>query len=44
MIASVSGVASTRPWSGRAWSEWPCVTMARATGRAGSMKKSPGAQ
>ena len=44
MIASVSGVASTAPWPARAWSEWPCVISARATGRTGSMKKSPSGQ
>ena len=43
-MASVSAVASTAPWPGRAWSEWPCVITARGTGPAGSMKKSPGTQ
>ena len=32
MIRSVSRVASTAPWPARAWSEWPCVISARATG------------
>ena len=33
MIASVSAVASTVSWPGRAWSEWPWLTTAVATGR-----------
>ncbi len=31
-MSSVSCVASTAPWPGRAWSEWPCVITARSTG------------
>ena len=37
MMSSVSRVASTAPWPARAWSEWPWVMSARATGRTGSM-------
>jgi hypothetical protein len=37
MIFSVSGVAMTEPWPGRAWSEWPWVISARRTGFTGSM-------
>jgi len=37
MIASVSGVAATISWPARAWSAWPWVITARATGRTGSM-------
>ena len=37
MMSSVSRVASTAPWPPVAWSEWPWVTSARATGRVGSM-------
>ncbi len=44
MIASVSAVASTVSWPARAWSEWPWLTTAVATGRKGSTKKSPGRQ
>ena len=44
MIARVSGVASTRSWPARAWSEWPWLTTAVGTGRSGSTKKSPGLQ
>jgi hypothetical protein len=42
--ASVSGVAIAGPWPARAWAEWPCVTIAFATGRTGSTKKPPGLQ
>ncbi len=34
-------MASTAPWPGRAWSEWPCVISAFSTGRTGSMWKPP---
>src|SRR5579862_770016 len=44
MIASVSGVATTVPCPARAWSAWPWVTTARATGLVGSIWKSPGGQ
>src|SRR5262249_19742805 len=44
MKSSVSCVASTAPWPGRAWSEWPCVISALSTGRSGSMWKPPGRQ
>ena len=44
MMSRVSRVASTAPWPAVAWSEWAWVTSARATGRTGSMKKSPGGQ
>src|SRR5262249_37327673 len=37
----VSCVASTAPWPRRAWSEWPWVITALATGRTGSMWKPP---
>ena len=43
-MSSVSWVASTAPWPGRAWSEWPWVITARSTGRTGSMWKPPGLQ
>ena len=42
MIASVSGVASTSPWPGRAWSLCPWLTTARATARKGSTWNPPG--
>ena len=44
MMSRVSRVARTAPWPAVAWSEWAWVTSARATGRVGSMKKSPGGQ
>ena len=40
-MSSVSCVASTAPWPGRAWSEWPCVITALSTGRVGSIWKPP---
>src|ERR1700761_1703510 len=43
-MASVSSLANTHPLFGRAWSACPCVTSARAAGRIGSIKKSPGTQ
>src|SRR5205085_11776994 len=42
MIASVSGVAMVRPCPPRAWSAWPCVTSALATGCDGSIQESAG--
>ncbi len=42
MIASVSGLASTAPWPGRAWSAWAWVMTARSTGRTGSMIEAAG--
>ena len=44
MMSRVSRVASTAPWPPVAWSECAWVTSARATGRVGSMWKSPGGQ
>ncbi len=44
IAAMVSGVASTAPWPGRAWSECACVMTARATARDGSTWNPPGTQ
>src|SRR6186997_2381213 len=42
MIASVSVVATVRPCPPRAWSAWPWVTRALATGCEGSIQQSAG--